>query len=276
MCGQIAYDWKTMPRLRLCGATNTRAGTEATTRPRSAISPASGCSSPATRRRVVVLPQPLGPSSVKSSPRSTSSEAPSRARTAPKTLVTPSRRRTVTAPPSALPELSRRQARAFHARLDLRPRDLRVAAARPEAAARPRHHVLAPDEPRVLHEALGHQLGVLDEVAGVADDAGDEDLAGGELDVFPHAPLVVVARVRRLDGVALRAHGQDQVHELAQREVVLVRAVGAAPAHVEAHALPRNVAQRVIERLDPQRGEPPVVGPAHRRMYLPGVRQVGV
>src|SRR3989454_4345082 len=215
MCGQIAYDWKTMPRLRLCGATKTRRGTEATTRPRSAISPASGCSSPATRRRVVVLPQPLGPSSVKSSPRSTSSEAPSRACTAPKTLVTPSMRRTVTAPPSALPELSRRQARAFHERLELRPRDLRMADARPEAAVRPRHHVLAPDDPRVLHEALGHELGVLDEIAGVADDAGDEDLAGGELDVFPHAPLAGGARVRRLDGIALPAHGGDQGHRLA-------------------------------------------------------------
>src|SRR5256885_561276 len=237
MCGQIAYDWKPMPRLRLGGPRTPRRGTEATTRPRSAISPASGCSSPATRRKVVVLPQPLGPSSVKISPRSTSSDAPSRARTAPKTLVTRSRRRTITAARSALPELSRRQSRAFHERLELRPRDLRMADARSETAVRPRDHVLAPDEPRVLHEALGHELGVLDEVAGVTDDAGNEDLAGRQLDVLPYAPLVVVARIRRLDGIALRADGQDQVHELAQRQVVLVRAVIAAPAHVEAHAL---------------------------------------
>src|SRR5256885_15866678 len=195
MCGQIAYDWKPMPRLRLGGATNPRRGTEATTRPRSAISPASGCSSPATRRKVVVLPQPLGPSSVKISPRSTSSDAPSRARTAPKTLVTPSRRRTITAPRSALPELSRRQSRAFHERLELRPRDLRMADARSETAVRPRDHVLAPDEPRVLHEALGHALGVLHEVAGVTDDAGNEDLAGRQLDVLPHRPPAVAPRI---------------------------------------------------------------------------------
>src|SRR3989442_4737491 len=240
MGGQIAYDWKPVPRLRWCGAKTPRRGTEATTRPRSAISPASGCSSPATRRKVVVLPQPLGPSSVKISPRSTSSDAPSRARTAPKTLVTPSRRRTITAPRSALPELSRRQSRAFHERLELRPRDLRMADTRSETAVRPRDHVLAPDEPRVLHEALGDELGVLDEVAGVADDAGNEDLAGGELDVFPHPPLVVVTRVRRLAGIALRAHGGDQVHELAQGGGGLVRAVIAAPAPGGAPALPRE------------------------------------
>src|SRR2546425_9462708 len=241
MCGQIASAWKPIPRWRWCGATTPRRGTEATTRPRSAISPASGCSSPATRRKVVVLPQPLGPSSVKISPRSTSSDAPSRARTAPKTLVTPSRRRTITAPRSALPELSRRQSRAFHERLELRPRDLRMADARSETAVRPRDHVLAPDEPRVLHEALGDELGVLDEVAGVADDAGNEDLAGGKPDGFPHPPLRIWTPGRRLDGIALRAHGEDQGHQLPQGEGVLVRAVIAAPAHVEAHALRRDV-----------------------------------
>ena len=64
MCGQTAYDWKTMPEVAPVRGTNTRRGTEATTRPRSVISPPSGRSSPATRRSVVVLPQPLGPRSV--------------------------------------------------------------------------------------------------------------------------------------------------------------------------------------------------------------------
>ena len=68
-----------MPRLRLFGGTKSRRGAEATSRPRRVISPASGCSSPATSRRVVVLPQPLGPSRVKISPRLTSSDARSTA-----------------------------------------------------------------------------------------------------------------------------------------------------------------------------------------------------
>src|ERR1700730_2761665 len=95
MWGHTAYDWKTMPRLRRFGATNTCLGTEATTRPRKVISPASGRSSPATSRRVVVLPQPLGPSNVNTSPRRTSSEAWSTAGWRPKVLLTSSSERTV-------------------------------------------------------------------------------------------------------------------------------------------------------------------------------------
>src|SRR5262245_54370496 len=95
MWGQMAYDWNTMPRLRWLGATNTRRAAEATRRPRRAISPASGRSRPATRRRVVVLPHPLGPSRVNTSPRPTRSEAPSTAGAPPKSLLTPSRARTV-------------------------------------------------------------------------------------------------------------------------------------------------------------------------------------
>jgi len=47
------------------------------------ISPASGARNPATRRKVVVLPQPEGPSSATSSPGFTSSERPSTAATSP-------------------------------------------------------------------------------------------------------------------------------------------------------------------------------------------------
>jgi hypothetical protein len=72
-----------MPRFRLCGGTKSRRATEATTRPRSVISPSSGSSRPATRRKVVVLPQPLGPSKVNTSPRPTSSDARSTAWTVP-------------------------------------------------------------------------------------------------------------------------------------------------------------------------------------------------
>src|SRR6202795_4124701 len=84
-----------MPRLRLFGGTKSRRGADATRRPRRVISPASGCSSPATSRRVVVLPQPLGPSRVKISPRLISSDVRSTAAAVPNSLLTPSRARTV-------------------------------------------------------------------------------------------------------------------------------------------------------------------------------------
>src|SRR5262249_49707559 len=95
MCGQIAYDWKTVPRFRRFGGRDTRRGTEAPPRPRRVISPPSGRSSPATSRSVVVLPQPLGPSSVKTSPRRTSRDARSTAGLGPKALLTSSSAKTV-------------------------------------------------------------------------------------------------------------------------------------------------------------------------------------
>src|SRR4029078_715248 len=54
-------------------------GTSATSRPSIKMRPRSGCSSPATMRRIVDLPDPLGPRKVKNSPRSTDSESSSAA-----------------------------------------------------------------------------------------------------------------------------------------------------------------------------------------------------
>src|SRR5262245_27977873 len=67
---------------------------DATSRPRTQISPASGCSSPATRRNVVLLPHPLGPSRVRTSPASRSKDTLSTTRVAPYDLVSPRTRRT--------------------------------------------------------------------------------------------------------------------------------------------------------------------------------------
>src|ERR1700676_3087539 len=61
-----------MPKLRLFGATNTRLADEYMTLPATSISPELGRSSPAIERKVVVLPQPEGPSSVNSLPSGTS------------------------------------------------------------------------------------------------------------------------------------------------------------------------------------------------------------
>src|SRR5438093_13279732 len=71
-----------MPRLRRYG------GTCVSRRPPSRISPAVADSKPAIIMRVVVLPEPLGPSSVKNSPDATVREMSSTARTAPNVLDT--------------------------------------------------------------------------------------------------------------------------------------------------------------------------------------------
>ena len=68
-----------MPSLRSRGGTRTpRAGDE-TRLPAMLISPPVGCSSPATQRNVVVLPQPDGPSSTTISPAGTAKLTPSTA-----------------------------------------------------------------------------------------------------------------------------------------------------------------------------------------------------
>src|SRR5713226_3297194 len=61
-----------MPKPRRLGATKTPWVEEYTTRSPTPISPARGRSRPAIERSVVVLPQPLGPSSVNSFPSGTS------------------------------------------------------------------------------------------------------------------------------------------------------------------------------------------------------------
>src|SRR5437879_2512569 len=60
-----------MPKLRLFGATKIPFSDEYTISPPTSISPDVGFSSPAMERSVVVLPHPLGPSSVNSSPSGT-------------------------------------------------------------------------------------------------------------------------------------------------------------------------------------------------------------
>src|SRR6058998_2686328 len=70
-----------MPKPRRLGATKTPLVEEYTTRSPTLISPKRGRSSPAIERRVVVLPQPLGPSSVNSFPSGTSNVTSCAART---------------------------------------------------------------------------------------------------------------------------------------------------------------------------------------------------
>src|ERR1700754_2858218 len=66
-----------MPRSRARGGTNMPRPGDDTTLPPIEISPPVGCSSPATQRSVVVLPQPDGPSSTTISPAGTPKLTPS-------------------------------------------------------------------------------------------------------------------------------------------------------------------------------------------------------
>ncbi len=56
----------------------------------------------------------------------------------------------------------------------------------------------------------------------------------------------------------------------------LVRPVEAAPADMQAHLFPRDAAQRVVERIDPQCCVFAIVGEADPGQAGPAIRQVGV
>ena len=75
--------------------------------------------------------------------------------------------------------------------------------AKPQSA--PGDDVLAADHAGEPLDPLGDQFGVLDQHGGVADHAGDQHLALGQLHVLPHPPLVLVAGVGRLEGVGAGA-----------------------------------------------------------------------
>src|SRR6516162_6247707 len=62
-------------------------GSRVTSRPSIRIAPTSGCSRPVIRRRVVVLPAPLGPSSTTNSPSFTVNDSSRTASTVPKRLL---------------------------------------------------------------------------------------------------------------------------------------------------------------------------------------------
>src|SRR3954468_17135297 len=66
-----------MPSSRKRGGTRMPLAGDDTIRPAMLISPSVGCSSPATQRSVVVLPQPDGPSSTTISPAGTAKLTPS-------------------------------------------------------------------------------------------------------------------------------------------------------------------------------------------------------
>src|SRR5262249_37479149 len=114
-------------------------------------------------------------------------------------------------------------------RLQLRPRNLRMDA-ESQAAIGAGNDVLTTNEAREAHDAVGDELGMLDDIGRVADDTRDENLARGQRRRLPELPLVLVARVGRLDRVGTRLDSQHEIKNVLERQIVRVRPVPAAPA----------------------------------------------
>src|SRR5262245_26952055 len=130
-------------------------------------------------------------------------------------------------PVGGLPELPRRAARAFGHAGELRPGDVRIdgrlADPRTEAAIGSSDDVLAADQTRVAADALGDQVRMLDEVGRRVEHARDENLAGGQLHALEQPPLVRVPWIRGLERDARRPRGEDDVDDVGERDVVVVR-----------------------------------------------------
>src|SRR5205809_1950336 len=102
------------------------------------------------------------------------------------------------------PELPRGQPRTLGQGGELQPGHAGMDVVEPdagggEAAVGARDDVVASHDPSEPDDALGDELGVLHEVGGVADDAGDQDHSRRRLELFEHVVLVLVARVGRLE-----------------------------------------------------------------------------
>ena len=111
--------------------------------------------------------------------------------------------------------------------------------------------MLTPDGAGEAADALGDQLGVLDEHGRLRDRAWNQHGPFGELHGLPHPPLVLVPRVRGLERVGAGADLQHDVDEVLELEVVDPRADVDAVASMPADALAREPPQRVVERLHP-------------------------
>src|SRR5438552_2404518 len=112
-------------------------------------------------------------------------------------------------------------------RLKPRPR-----AAPPRATAPPApahllgyHLRIAPPVLRVASQPVGNQVRVLDESAVVADHARNQEPPVRNFHILPNPPVGLVHWVRRLQRITLSIDLQNYVHNVAQRNVVFVRAV---------------------------------------------------
>src|SRR5215475_2461185 len=129
--------------------------------------------------------------------------------------------------------------------------DLGAERALGKAAVGTGKHVFPPDELRKPHDALRHQLGMLDQVGRMGDNAGDEDRSFRRLDVLPHGPFMLMAYVRRFEKIGTGLDLEKKRLDVLDGDVGAMRSMPAAPAYMVADASTRNVCQRVVGCFDP-------------------------
>ncbi len=82
---------------------------------------------------------------------------------------------------------------------------------------------------------------MFDNVGGMADHARHQRGAVFQFDVLPHPPFVFVTHIGEFERHAASLHLQDDVDDVLERNVVLVRSVVAAPADMQPDFFARNL-----------------------------------
>src|SRR5581483_6845871 len=138
--------------------------------------------------------------------------------------------------PRLAPQLAACHRRALSERFELCPGASGMDAAA-ESAIGGGDDPLAADAFGETNDALSDQLRMFDDIGGVTDRSGQNDLALRQLDVLPHRPLMLVANVAGFEGVGLALHGEHDLDNIAHWNIGGVRPVPASPAQVKADAV---------------------------------------
>src|SRR5690348_10564982 len=91
-------------------------------------------------------------------------------------------------------------------------------------------HSLTADKIGVAYEPLRDEVGMFDKVGAMTDHPGDQRSALGQFHLLEHTPFMLVTRVRGLDREAAGSDPKDQIGNILERDVVVMRAVMTAPA----------------------------------------------
>src|SRR3984885_3934694 len=127
-----------------------------------------------------------------------------------------------------------------------------------ETAIRGGDDILAADGFGEADDPVGNELWIFDQVGRVSDDSGQDFLAGGQLNVLPDLPLVLVAGVGGLERVIVAVHREHKIDQVLHWDVGGMRAVPASPTKVEADFVRRQSLDRMIEGVDLHLGVAPV------------------
>src|SRR4029077_4398331 len=100
---------------------------------------------------------------------------------------------------------------------------------------------------------------MFDDIGGMADDSGDQKLAGRELDVPPYFPLMLMADVAGFHREGPGAHLEHRRGDVLQRQIGRMRTVPATPAYVVANPVLGQAAQTMVKRFYSHHRELPVL-----------------